>query len=183
MNDSRLDVHDSRLPFMLLLHSPIGLLLVEYTPEAVTGVRFWRQGDHPPAGARDAAARTDPLGRQIERELKEYFDGERRRFELPVRLTGTAFQLRVWKALQQVPCGQTRTYAQLAAELGSPGGARAIGQANRANAVPIIVPCHRVIAAGGALGGYGGAVAGAGVEVKRWLLEHERRYEEKDVEF
>lgn len=157
----------------LLLHSPVGLLLVSYGDDGVHGLRFWPQGEHPPAGTRDAPAMGDRLGRQVVAELREYFAGARRDFQLPLRLQGTDFRQRVWRALQRIPYGETRSYAQLAAELGSPGAARAVGQANRANALPILVPCHRVVAAGGGAGGYLGATAGAGVAVKRWLLAHE----------
>jgi methylated-DNA-[protein]-cysteine S-methyltransferase len=162
---------------MLLLHSPVGLLLVTYGPAGVGGLRFWPQGEHPPAGTRDAPARGDGLGRQIVAELAEYFAGDRRAFELPLQLDGTSFRLRVWEALRRIPCGETRTYAGLAAELGSPGAARAVGQANRSNPVPILVPCHRVVAADGALGGYLGEAAGTGTAIKRWLLEHESSFE------
>jgi methylated-DNA-[protein]-cysteine S-methyltransferase len=159
----------------LLLNSPVGPLFVEYDADGVRALSFWRQGEHPPAGTRDAGARDDALGRQVERELGEYFAGARRAFSLPLAQAGTDFQRRVWAALARIPYGETRSYAALAAEIGAaPGAARAVGQANGRNALPILVPCHRVIAADGSLGGYLGADAGAGLEVKRWLVSHER---------
>ena len=89
----------------------------------------------------------------------------------PLVLRGTAFELAVWRSLLAIPFGETRTYGELAATLKRPGAARAVGQANHANPIPILVPCHRVVQAGGGLGGYGGGVA-----VKRWLLAHEAQH-------
>ena len=99
------------------------------------------------------------------RQLDEYFSGRRRQFDLPLDLEGTEFQQRVWKSVSAIPYGQTRSYAQIATTIGSPKAVRAVGAANGANPVVIIVPCHRVIASGGGLGGYGG-----GLELKRRLL-------------
>ncbi len=110
-----------------------------------------------------------PLFEQLRGELAEYFAGRRRRFDLPLELRGTEFQKRVWEALLRIPYGQTRGYAQLAAELGRPGAARAVGQANGLNRIAILVPCHRVVNADGGLGGYGG-----GLWRKLRLLETEK---------
>ncbi|MGG5810787.1 methylated-DNA--[protein]-cysteine S-methyltransferase [Falsiroseomonas sp. CW058] len=103
-------------------------------------------------------------------QIQDYFDGRRMRFDLPLAPHGSAFQRRVWQALQDIPPGETRSYGDLARLLGS--AARAIGQANGANPIPILIPCHRVVATGGMLGGYSG---GEGPATKRWLLDHERR--------
>lgn len=159
---------------MLLLASPVGPLFVEYGEGGVRTVRFWPQGERPPAGTRNEPAPGDALGLQVVRELQQYFAGTRQSFSLPLAWEGTPFQQRVWKALQEIPFGETRTYAQIAEEVGSPGGSRAVGQANRRNPIPVVVPCHRVIASGGGLGGYSGALSGAGIDTKRWLLQHER---------
>lgn len=159
----------------VLLTSPIGLLLLAHDGDAVTGLSFWRNGEHPPAGVRDAPAPGDALGRSAVRELQEYLCGTRRIFSVPVRPPGTAFQGRAWAALSQIPYGETRTYGQLAAALGIPGGARALGQASARNPIPILVPCHRVLASGGAIGGYAGEWGeGEAVDRKRWLLRLER---------
>jgi len=99
------------------------------------------------------------------RQLEEYFAGRRRAFDLPLDLGGTDFQRRVWDALLGIPFGETRTYSELARAIGAPKAVRAVGAANGANPVAIIVPCHRVIASDGSLGGYGG-----GLELKRRLL-------------
>jgi len=110
------------------------------------------------------------LERQIEQELSEYFAGVRQAFTFPVRTEGTEFQQRVWHQLQQIPYGATLTYGELAKIIGKPRAYRAVGTANGKNPVPIVVPCHRVVAAGGKLGGYGG-----GLSLKRKLLELENR--------
>jgi len=109
-----------------------------------------------------------PLIREAARQLEEYFQGKRRQFDLALRLRGTPFQKRVWGALQAIPYGTTRSYADIARGVGSPLGARAVGQANSANPLAIVVPCHRVIAADGTLGGYR-----PGLERKRFLLDLE----------
>ncbi len=109
-----------------------------------------------------------PLVREARRQLKKYFAGRLRQFDLPLDLEGTAFQRRVWNGLLAIPYGETRSYSQLAEEIGAPRAARAVGSANHANPVAIVVPCHRVIAADGSLGGYGG-----GLYRKRFLLELE----------
>ncbi len=103
-------------------------------------------------------------------QLDEYLAGRRKRFTVPVELSGTPFQLVVWRAMQRIPYGETRTYAQLAASIRRPDSARAVGSACRANPVPIMIPCHRVVGKGGRLTGYGG-----GLWRKKWLLEHEAR--------
>jgi methylated-DNA-[protein]-cysteine S-methyltransferase len=119
-------------------------------------------------GARDGADRT-PLLVRAQAELDEYFSGMRRRFDLPLDPGGTAFQRRVWHAMRAIPYGETRSYGDLALELGT--GARAIGGACAKNPIPILIPCHRVLAAHRALGGYSG---GDGLATKRRLLVLER---------
>lgn len=105
---------------------------------------------------------------QAERELHEYFAGALSRFTVAVAPRGTAFQQRVWTLLQTIDRGETRSYIDLARQLDLPGGSRAVGGANGANPIPIIIPCHRVVAADGSLGGFS-----AGLDRKRWLLRHE----------
>lgn len=106
--------------------------------------------------------------RPYARELEEYFAGQRREFSFPLDLRGTEFQLACWRALLQIPYGETRTYADIARAVGKPTGFRAVGMANNRNPLAIVVPCHRVIASDGTLCGYGG-----GLDVKRKLLELE----------
>jgi methylated-DNA-[protein]-cysteine S-methyltransferase len=105
----------------------------------------------------------------VRRQLEEYFAGRRQDFDVPLRMAGTTFQQLVWKALVRIPFGTTITYAQLAGRIGRPSAARAVGHANSRNPISIIVPCHRVIGADGALAGYAG-----GLEKKRRLLDLER---------
>ena len=101
----------------------------------------------------------DLVLREATRQLAEYFAGRRMTFDLPLALAGTAFQRRVWEQLQRIPYGQTVSYGQVAAKLGLPAGAsRAVGLANGANPIPIVVPCHRVVGANGTLTGYGGGL-------------------------
>ena len=116
-------------------------------------------------GPRD---RGDSLIAEAARQLTCYFAGSLEAFTVPLDLRGTPFQRLVWQALQQIPYGRTISYKQLAAQVGSPNGFRAVGAANGRNPVPIIVPCHRVIQSGGGLGGFGG-----GLELKRRLLDLE----------
>jgi methylated-DNA-[protein]-cysteine S-methyltransferase len=107
---------------------------------------------------------------ETRRQLREYFDGERTGFDLPLELDGTAFQRRVWAALRDIPFGTTVSYGTLADRIGRPTAARAVGLANGRNPISIVVPCHRVVGSGGGLTGYGG-----GVERKQYLLALERR--------
>ncbi len=119
-----------------------------------------------------AGRRSEPGAQQVRRavaELKEYFSGKRQQFRVPLDLRGTSFQLKVWKALLRIPYGETRSYQQIAREVGNPKASRAVGMANHSNPVGIIVPCHRVISSDGSLGGYGG-----GLDRKAQLLELER---------
>jgi len=140
--------------------TPLGEVTISEDDGAIVALD-WGRG-------RDQAR--SPLLDEAVAQLQDYFDGGRSDFDLPLRAHGTAFQQRVWDALRAIPIGQTRSYGELAKLLGS--SARAVGQANGSNPIPIFIPCHRVLAAAGALGGYSG---GEGPPTKLWLLEHERR--------
>ena len=111
------------------------------------------------------------LSAEVARQLRCYFDDPAFRFDLPLAEQGTPFQRRVWSALLEIPCGETRSYGEIARALAS--GARAVGGACARNPLIIVVPCHRVVPAGGGLGGYGGSTRGADVGIKAWLLRHE----------
>jgi O-6-methylguanine DNA methyltransferase len=111
---------------------------------------------------------SNPMVAEAIRQLRAYFGGELTRFDLPLDLRGTSFQLRVWQALQEIPYGATCSYMQLATAIGAPRAVRAVGAANGSNPIPIVVPCHRVIGSGGKLVGYGG-----GLPLKRLLLDLE----------
>ena len=135
-----------------------GLSFVESTlqflaaMERATGIGDWNRD-------------SDPVLGRAAGQLEEYFSARRREFQLPLDLRGTPFQQKVWNALLEIPYGETRSYAALARSIGEPKAFRAVGAANGANPVAIVVPCHRVVSSGGGLGGYGG-----GVSLKKRLL-------------
>lgn len=159
--------------FRLVIASPLGPLVAESQSGALIRLEFSDviapgrgiDGDDGPYTSEGSAC---PVLEQTRRELEEYFAGRRREFGVPIDPKGTTFQRRVWLALRGIPYGQTWSYEQLAASVGSLGGQRAVGGANGANRIAIVVPCHRVIAKRGGLGGYAG-----GLERKRFLLELE----------
>jgi methylated-DNA-[protein]-cysteine S-methyltransferase len=150
------------------LDTPIGCIRLFARDGALCGLHIAGAADDEPPGAwRPAAGRLDAA----RRELDEYFAGTRRTFTVPLDLAGTPFQREVWRALTEIPYGATASYGELARAVGRPGAARAVGAANRRNPVAVIVPCHRVIGAGGGLTGYG-----LGLPRKAWLLDHERNH-------
>jgi methylated-DNA-[protein]-cysteine S-methyltransferase len=108
---------------------------------------------------------------RVAEQLREYNAGERRAFDLPVVLIGSPWQQTIWRLLQDIPFGETRTYGQLATQLGQPKAARAVGHANAMNRIPLIIPCHRVVGANGSLTGFAG-----GAHLKASLLDHEIRF-------
>lgn len=143
--------------------SPLGALAVATSERGVTRIMFAHEQN-----LCDPTGEPDAITRACIQQLEQYFAGERREFSVPLDLRGTTFQLACWNALQRIPYGETRTYAQQAQTVNSPRGFRAVGAANGANPIPIIVPCHRVLATGGKLGGYGG---GLGLKEKLLRLE------------
>jgi methylated-DNA-[protein]-cysteine S-methyltransferase len=148
--------------------SPVGDLLLAGDGRELRAL--WIDGQRwAPAIGADWRRADEPFD-EAARQLGEYFAGERTAFTLPLRLAGTPFQNEVWHALISIPFGERRTYGAVAAGLGRPRAARAVGAANGQNPFCIVVPCHRLIGAGGGLVDYA-----AGVEVKRWLLDHETR--------
>lgn len=147
----------------LSMETAIGPLTVTEDSQGIYGVHFGKELSS------DIIMEETPLLEEAKRQLEEYFSGERKEFHLPLSLHGTPFQKNVWKALCSIPYGETRTYGQIAVLVGNPKGSRAIGMANHNNPVAIIVPCHRVVGAGGALTGYAG-----GLDIKRALLELEQ---------
>ena len=145
------------------MNSPIGRLAIQTREGMVTQVDY--------AVRRDLTrVLTDPLHKKIKRQLQAYFADPSTQFTLPLELQGTSFQRKVWQALQAIPVSQTVSYGDLANRLHT--SARAIGNACRANPIPLIVPCHRVIAKN-TIGGFSGATSGSHIERKRWLLQHE----------
>ena len=146
--------------------SPLGELLAVGDGNALHGL-YMQEGRTAIAVDRDWEPADEPFA-DLRTQLTEYFDGARTAFDVPLALTGSAFQRRVWRALQDIPYGETASYGAIAGRLGVPSAARAVGVANRQNPVCVIVPCHRVIGADGSLTGYGGGLAR-----KRLLLELE----------
>jgi O-6-methylguanine DNA methyltransferase len=142
-----------------------GIVRLTLPRESGRGFQAWLARALPDAESVDWLPHLDKL----RQELAEYFDGKRTEFDVPLDLRGTPFQLRVWNALLAIPYGETRSYLDVARELRAPRAVRAVGAANGSNPIPILVPCHRVIASGGGLAGYGG-----GIELKRRLLALER---------
>lgn len=147
-----------------LFESPIGPLLIVGDQQGIRHIEFSRAGKpaKPDRGWIEANSGAVKLAIG---QLREYFAGGRTEFDLPLAPRGTPFQLAVWGALRKIPYGQTISYGELAARIGNPKASRAVGSANGANQIPIVIPCHRVIAAGGKLGGFGG-----GLPVKEALL-------------
>ena len=142
------------------LESPIGTLVLECDGDVLIGLWLPREQRH----RRNDVDDVPPVLKETATQLEEYFAGERRDFDVRLELDGTPFQQAVWSELQRIPYGETISYGELARRVGRPNGPRAVGQANGRNPVPIIVPCHRVLASNG-IGGYGG-----GLPVKRALL-------------
>jgi methylated-DNA-[protein]-cysteine S-methyltransferase len=147
--------------------SPIGELLLVGDGRALRGLHMI-EGRRPLAPRDDWTEAAAPFD-DVRAQLEEYFDGRRTSFDVPLALDGTPFQRSVWRALQEIPYGETTSYGELARRVGQPGAARAVGLANGSNPIAVIVPCHRVIGANGKLTGYGG-----GTENKRILLDLER---------
>jgi methylated-DNA-[protein]-cysteine S-methyltransferase len=147
--------------------SPIGSFLIAGDGAALVATRLpgqWSHDDVPVAWVHEPGAMAAATT-----QLDEYFAGTRRRFELSFAPQGTAFQRRVWDALCDIPFAETASYGKVAAAIGQPTASRAVGMANNRNPIALFIPCHRVIGADGSLTGYGG-----GIEMKAWLLEHER---------
>jgi methylated-DNA-[protein]-cysteine S-methyltransferase len=138
--------------------SPLGPLTVTAADGAIVALGWGEAG----------CGLLDPLVQTAVEELEAYFEGRLRAFTLPLKPAGTAFQRRVWAAIAVIPCGETRSYGALAAELGS--GPRAVARACATNPIPLLIPCHRIIGADGRLTGYSG---GSGIDTKAWLLQHE----------
>ena len=152
--------------FQACLRAPFATLGIATSGEHVTGLRFLAPSTPAKAPARGSLAFLACV------QIQSYLDDPAFAFDLPLRLAGTHHRLQVWEAMQRIPAGEVRTYGDLARELGS--SARAVGGACGANPVPLIVPCHRIVAAGRSMGGFMGArEPGFELGIKRWLLEHE----------
>lgn len=153
------------------IESPVGILTLAAGAGAIRGIYFETHRHAPDLAAGEPGAGDDlRVLREAERQLRAYFAGALRSFDLPLAARGTPFQQRTWTALRAIPFGERCSYAALAAAIGAPRAVRAVGGANGRNPLSIVVPCHRVIGSDGSLTGYGG-----GEDRKRWLLAHELR--------
>lgn len=149
--------------YQLAFSSPLGQITIQETEGKISAVSFHR----PVSGLQ----KETPLLKEAARQLEEYFAGTRRTFNLPLHIQGTPFQQKVWQALLTIPYGETRSYKQIARQVGCPQGCRAVGMANNKNKIGIVIPCHRVIGSNGALTGYAG-----GLDIKQALLELEETH-------
>lgn len=154
--------------FYWVCSSPVGRLLLVGSSKGLQALQF-QDGANPLSIGPTWKKAREPF-RDVLAQLKEYFDGSRTRFQIPLNLHGTPFQRQVWQALQGIPYGRTVSYGQIAKKVRSPQASRAVGAANGQNPVSIIVPCHRVIGSNGKLVGYGG-----GLSIKTALLELEKQ--------
>lgn len=145
----------------IIADTPVGYLEITSDGTALTGIRS--------VGSAVGEFFKDDITAEAERQLTEYFNRKRKRFELPLRLDGTDFQLHVWRSLAEIPYGETRSYRETAAAAGNPKACRAAGNAVGKNPFLIVLPCHRVVASDGTLGGFS-----ADINIKKYLLEFEK---------
>lgn len=151
------------------VETPVGSLRLVANEQALVAV-LWPSDEHNRVRFdHEPVPGTNPVLESAARQLEEYFAGTRHTFDLPLEPAGTEFQQQVWTALTEIPFAETSTYGKQAATIGRPSAVRAVGAANGRNPIPIIVPCHRIVGADGSLTGFA-----AGVDTKRWLLDHER---------
>lgn len=147
------------MQFERVMETPIGRVTLCADADGICALKF---------GACSCRADESPVLDQAQRQLEEYFAGRRRAFSVPLSIHGSDFQMKVWRALMEIPYGETVSYGELARRIGNPRACRAVGMANHVNRIPIFIPCHRVVGASGKLTGYAG-----GLEAKRILLETE----------
>ena len=149
------------MPTFCVIPSPLAPVRIDAEDGAIVAINFVDETFCPPS---------TPLLTEAARQLDAYFAGALTAFDLPIRMTGTAFRVKCWEALCTIPFGETLSYGEQARRVGNPKATRAVGGANHCNPINIVVPCHRVIGANGTLTGYGG-----GLDKKAWLLAHEQR--------
>jgi len=159
------------MPRYCIAPSPLGDLILLSDTTGTQLAALWISGEKHSSSIKADWQLDEKMLPAVRQQLAEYFAGKRTEFDLPLAPTGTPFQLQAWQALREIPYGTTLSYSQQATRIGNPKACRAIGLANGRNPISIIVPCHRVIGASGALTGYGG-----GLPAKKWLLAHEARH-------
>lgn len=148
------------MKYIQIISTPIGKLTLEADEEALNAIYF---------DAKEEKENINSVTELAKKELSEYFDGKRKLFDVPYKLNGTDFQLKVWQALKDIPYGKTAAYSDIARAIGKESASRAVGMANNKNKLPIIIPCHRVIGKNGSLVGYDG-----GLDIKEKLLKLEK---------
>lgn len=158
------------MTYLAEYNAPIGKIEISSTDTHIIRLNIIELNSHDSIGDADWDS-NDILGDMCITQLDEYFEGSRKVFELPILQLGTDFQKSVWCELNNIPYGETRTYSQIATNVGHPNAYRAVGSTNSKNKIPIIIPCHRVIGANGKLSGYA-----FGTDRKKWLIEHEKKY-------
>lgn len=158
--------NDTIMENHITMETPIGRLIIKENGTAVTTIQVaWEKEE-----VSETQGKETPLLRETKKQLQEYFDGQRKSFDLPLQPDGTVFQQKVWQALRQIPYGETRSYKELADMVGNPKACRAVGGANNKNPILILIPCHRVIGTDGSLTGFA-----VGLPAKKYLLEQEQR--------
>ena len=150
--------------------SPIGILQISENDGKITNLCLHRKTGDATCDADVQWGQPTPLLQEACRQLDEYFQGKRRKFDLPLGYVGTPFQESVWRELQKIPYGETRSYEDIAVGIGNPKAVRAVGQANNRNPILLLIPCHRVIHKSGDISGFA-----CGIETKKYLLDLEKR--------
>ncbi len=149
----------------LIIESPLGKIILKAQKDQLTCCQFLQRQKN------CFEQQTTPFLLNVQKQLDEYFSGQRKNFDIPLNLLGTPFQIKVWQALQTIPYGETQSYKYIAKKINNPHAYRAVGMANNKNPLAIIIPCHRVIGTNGKLTGYAG-----GVDLKQKLLQLEQKY-------
>ena len=156
-------------PYLVRIDSPVGELRLVATASALIAVLWPEERDGRVRFLIEPVDGSNAILDRTATQLREYFEGTRRTFDVPLELRGTDFQQSVWLALAEIPFAETSTYSKQAAAVGRPRATRAVGSANGRNPLSIVLPCHRIVGADGRLAGFAG-----GLDTKRWLLDHER---------
>ncbi|MGL6173929.1 MAG: methylated-DNA--[protein]-cysteine S-methyltransferase [Cellulosilyticaceae bacterium] len=151
-------------------NTPVGEICVLTTDEEIIEINLFKDEWQQRLEEFPDIKKGSNIGKEANLQLKEYFQGKRKEFNLPFKIVGTEYREKVWRAVAQIPYGQVVSYQDVAIQIGNPKSVRAIGQANRVNRMPIIIPCHRVIGKSGKMVGY----AGDRINIKEYLLEHEK---------
>ena len=154
-----------RMNYIQVIFTPIGALTLKANENELTEVCF---------GARETKENRNSVTELAAKQIEEYFDGKRKSFDVPHKLCGTEFQIKVWEQLKSIPYGETAAYSDIAEAIGNRSASRAVGMANNKNKLPIIIPCHRVIGKNGSLVGYAG-----GLDIKEKLLKLEKEHTDK----